>query len=287
MSRATSFRPAVLAAALGIAMAVTMAAAGAALAAPTVTFKATIKSIPGFPHTGNILGAGADLESEFTIHGSEYDLGHPAPLRRVVVMFPKGTKITTKGFPTACTAEMLKRGGAAACKKEKAGPVGTGHGVVNIGGEPVEENVTIAPFFTNNGLLFWVEGSSPTKIELVSTGHWTRSPGGPYGPELVSEVPLIETLPNAPDGSSEYIRVEAGGAIRKGKKAIYYGTIPKSCPKGGFPAKAILYFGVGAEATWESATAEAKVPCPPGSAKHGKGHGKKKHAIRRHARRRK
>ena len=37
-------------------------AAGVASAAPTVTFKAKAVPIPGFPHTGNILGAGAALK---------------------------------------------------------------------------------------------------------------------------------------------------------------------------------------------------------------------------------
>ncbi|HLI32923.1 MAG TPA: hypothetical protein VKU89_09325 [Solirubrobacteraceae bacterium] len=281
MKRATSRRSAVLAATLGVAMSIALTGAGAALAAPVVSFNAKILPIPGFPHTGNILGAGAELETNFKIAGSEYDFGHPAPLRRVEVFFPKGSKITTKGFPSACTPAMLERGGAAACKKEQAGPPGHTEGVVNIGGEPIKETVTVTPFFTNNGLLFWIEGSTPTKIEKVAVGHWTHA-GAPYGPEIVVEVPLIETLPGAPDASAEVIKSIAGAARRVGRKTIYYGTIPKSCPAGGFPAKAVLFFGVGAEPTWESASAEAKVPCPPGGAKHGN----KKHARRRHARRR-
>ena len=36
---------------------------------PTVTFKAKAVPIPGFPHTGNILGAGAAVQAESTIKG--------------------------------------------------------------------------------------------------------------------------------------------------------------------------------------------------------------------------
>ena len=43
-----------------------------AAAAPAVTFKATAVPIPGFPGTGNILGAGAEVETEATISGTEY-----------------------------------------------------------------------------------------------------------------------------------------------------------------------------------------------------------------------
>src|SRR5271166_3431576 len=44
----------------------------AASAAPVVTFKAKAVPIPGFPHTGNILGAGAAEQVEWTIKGTEY-----------------------------------------------------------------------------------------------------------------------------------------------------------------------------------------------------------------------
>src|SRR5579875_1967978 len=165
----------------------------AAPATPTVQFKAKIVPIPGFPHTGNILGAGADLETEFFIHGSEYDFGHPAPLRRVEVYFPKGTKIDTAPFPSNCKPAELEARGPRACAKEKAGPPGKAEGVVNIGGEPIPETTTIYPAFTKGGLLFFVEGSHPAKIEKVSVGHWVYKTGGPYGPKIVVEVPLIET----------------------------------------------------------------------------------------------
>src|SRR5271155_2110918 len=43
-----------------------------ASAAPTVTLKAKAVPLPGFPHTGDILGAGAAEQAEFTIKGTEY-----------------------------------------------------------------------------------------------------------------------------------------------------------------------------------------------------------------------
>src|SRR5579875_1321283 len=261
-----------------------LALPAAAQATPSVTFKARIVPIPGFPHTGNILGAGADLETEFTIRGTEYDHNHPAPLRRVEVFFPKGTKIDTKPFPSACTPSQLEARGPSACNAEKAGPNGEAHGVVNLGGEPIPETVTLYPRFTANGLLIFIEGSTPAKIEKVSVGHWVYNSPAPYGPRLVTEVPLIETLPGAPVASTESIKVKAGAGIRKGKKVLYYGRVPNSCPAGGFPAKAVLYFGEPQQKTiseWTAVTAYAKVPCPP--AKHGKAKGKKRRSRLRHA----
>ena len=72
----------------------------AASAAPAVTLVARAVPIPGFPHTGNILGAGAALKLEFKIKGSEYDEGHPPPLIGVNVRFPTGSKLHPQGFPT-------------------------------------------------------------------------------------------------------------------------------------------------------------------------------------------
>src|ERR1700688_2392464 len=76
-----------------------------ASAAPTVTLKAKAVPIPGFPHTGNILGAGAALQSEFTIEGNEYG-GYSPPLIGVNVSLPSGAKLHPSGFPT-CPAQTI------------------------------------------------------------------------------------------------------------------------------------------------------------------------------------
>ncbi len=79
----------------------------AASAAPTVTFKATAVPIPGFPHTGNILGAGAAVKFEWTIKGTEYG-GFQPPLIGVNTFFPAGTVINPAGF-TSCSPTSLQK----------------------------------------------------------------------------------------------------------------------------------------------------------------------------------
>ena len=69
--------------------------AASASAAPTITFKAKAVPIPKagggtYPGTGNILGAGAALQTEFTISGTEYG-GYPPPLIGVKVFGPAGS----------------------------------------------------------------------------------------------------------------------------------------------------------------------------------------------------
>ena len=55
--------------------------------------------IPGFPGTGNILGAGAASEAEYTISGTEYG-GFPPPLIGVKFYGPASAKLHPQGFAT-------------------------------------------------------------------------------------------------------------------------------------------------------------------------------------------
>jgi len=257
-----------------------------ASATPTVTLKAVAIPIPGFPHTGNILGAGAALETEFKIHGTEYDEGHPPPLIGVNVDFPTGSKLHPQGFATCSPSALKEVGepaiGTKACPKSSlltfavsgAQPESPsivlknesyGLGVVKIGGgAPVEEKTRIQGFFApGGGLEFFVKGVTPSLFEFISPSHVTSSSSAGFGPALDTKVPLVETLPGAADASTERILVYGGAAYKKGGKTVYYGTIPKTCPKGGFPIKAELTFATnGNEADPETAVATYKAPCP-------------------------
>jgi hypothetical protein len=101
-----------------------------------------------------------------------------------------------------------------------------------------------------------VDGTSPVSIEILSKGSITNS-SPPFGPKFVGEVPLIESVPGALDASAKTINVTVGSAYKQGKKTVYYGSLPKKCPAGGFPLKAEMSFLGGA-----TATAEYKAPCP-------------------------
>jgi hypothetical protein len=247
---------------LGLAVA-TLGLPAVAGAAPSVTLKVKAVPIPKnpssnggptYPHTGNFFGAGSALETEFTISGTEYG-GFPSPLVGVTFYTPKGTKITSKGF-TTCSAAILESHEVQKCpKKSVAGPKGEARGVVSFGSTRVHETLSVQPFFEANGLAFYAEGTSPAEIELLSPGSFTSAPGS--GPVFKGVVPLVETVPGAPFGSVEFIKVKVGAAFMQGKKLVSYGTIPKTCPKGGFPVKAELKFFSG-----ESVTVTAKPPCP-------------------------
>jgi hypothetical protein len=246
----------VLATVASLASLATLAFVATASATPTVTLKETPIPIPGFPGTGDVLGAGAEVEVQVTISGTEYG-GSPSPLTGMTFFSPAGVKVTPQMFPT-CTPSVLEANGPAGCpKNSRAGPVGEGLGVVSFGAARVDEEVSIQGFFApTGGLTFYVEGSTPTSFQILEKAHWVTA-GAPYGPELIVEVPLVETLPGADDASILSFKVKVGAAYRRDKKTVSYITLPKRCPKGGVPIKSELKFLSG-----ETVTVAYKQPCP-------------------------
>ncbi len=263
---------------LGVIVALTVPAF--ASAAPNVRFKARAVPIPrpgggAYAHTGNILGAGAALQAEFTISGSGYGASaqNPAggvpPLSAVNFYLPAGAKINASRFKT-CPLTTLRNVGPSGCKRNAvASPKGSALGEVTFGTERVPEQASLQAFFApGGGLLFYVAGSSPVSLEFVSAGRYVNSGRAPYGLELQAQVPAIATVPGAPLASTRTIDIKVGAAIRSGRRLISYGTMPKRCPRGGFPVKAELTFGgsFGGEREFgipaETVTATYKTPCP-------------------------
>jgi hypothetical protein len=234
-------------------------------ASPTVTVTAKIVPIPvdltkpngpKFPNTGSILGAGAALEATINIKGDEYG-GFPSPLRGVVVELPAGTKLHSQGFAT-CSNAILESHEVQKCpKKSIAGAKGEVLGIVSFGGTRVQEKASLQAFFAPGGkLAFYTEGVTPVSLEILTTGGFTTAPK-PFGPKFSAEVPLVETVPGAPYASVLSIKGLIGAAFKQGKKLVSYGTVPKTCPKGGFTGKVELTFLSG-----ETASALPRVPCP-------------------------
>ncbi|MGD0452564.1 MAG: hypothetical protein ABSB69_03125 [Solirubrobacteraceae bacterium] len=254
-----------LIATMGLAL---LALPGAASALPTVNFKAVAVPIPGYKGTGNIAGAGAAVQAEYKISGTEY-LGSPPPIIGVNVYLPKGTKLHPSGFPTCSTATLEQFGPIKCPKGSAAGPIGTVLGYVTFGGERVEETAELSSFYSpGGGLEFFTDGHSPVSLEILSGGKYLNLGGsGGYGPELKTKVPLVASVPGAPYASVKSITVKAGSAIgpkNNPKKDVYYGRVPTTkCPKGGFPIKTEVIFAEnGEESKPETVTETVKTPCP-------------------------
>lgn len=270
----------------------------AAAAAPTVTFKAKVVPIPKnlkkrhspvWPGTGDMYGKPAAVEGTFTINGSEYPSASegwvagtllgvgPAPLRRVTVYLPRGTKIDSRPFKT-CPLSKFENHLEPPCPKGSlASPPGEADGKVFFGETVVREKVSVQAYFTRGDkLTFWIEGKSPASIEQYATGGIASIPG-PFSKRLTSTVPLISTVTGAPYAMAQYIRIRIGAARKLGRRLVSYGYVPRRCPKGGFPTKAELSFGGGAESSWQTVTVTTRAACPRGRAgragRHHRGRG--------------
>jgi hypothetical protein len=211
---------------------------------------------PTYPGTGNTLGAGVAVEGELKISGSEYG-GFPPPITGITFLAPVGVKLHPQGFAT-CSEAILESHEVAHCpKKSFASSIGSVAGVVSFGATRVHETLTLQGFFAPGGeLAFYAEGRSPAVIEIIGKASIT-SGGGGVGPKFSANVPLVETVPGAPYGVVEAGKITIGAAFMQAVKVIPYITLPKKCPRGGFPVRAELRFLIG-----EPVTVDTKMPCP-------------------------
>jgi hypothetical protein len=247
-----------------LALAATLSLAASASAAPVVHLKVLPVPIAGHPHTGYILGQGAALEAEYRISGTEYG-GFPPPLIGVTFYLPSGTKLHPQGFPTCPPSTLEPTGlGPTHCPKgSPAGPVGSVTGFVAFGDEIVPETATIEPFYApGGGLEFFTFGHQPVLLEILSKAHYTSVHREGFAEELISQVPLVETVPGAQDASVERIDVKVGSAIERAGKTIYYGTLPARCPREGFTVRSELTFAGLGGLPQQMVTASYKAPCP-------------------------
>jgi hypothetical protein len=235
-----------------------------ATAAPKVTLKAKYVPIPGIHHSGNILGAPAAAQIEWTISGTEYG-GFPAPLIGINTYSPAGQKVTSHGFVT-CSPSALENVGPKACpKKSKVTLAGSANGVVSFGNERVEEKVLVEGFFAPGGkLTFFTQGVTPVALEFLSNTSYTNTHGA-FAQKFISDIPLVETVPGAPDASTLSITVRVGYAFKKHKKVVSYLTVPKRC-KHGLQVKSEMIFAntaaLPSKVPGETVTSSYKAPCP-------------------------
>ena len=238
-------------------------AAGATLTAVTLKLRGVPIPInleavngPTYPGTGDILGAGTAIEGEVKISGTEYG-GFPPPITGGSFFAPAGVKLHTQGF-TTCPDAILESHEVTHCpKKSFASSIGSVSGVVSFGATRVHESLSLQGFFAPGGeLAFFAEGRSPAVIEVMAKVGVT-SGGSEFGPVYNASVPLVETVPGAPYGVVEAVKLKVGAAFMQGGKLISYITLPKKCPRGGFPVRLEVKFLLG-----EPVTVDAVMPCP-------------------------
>lgn len=246
-----------------------LALPASAAATPSVTFTANFAPIPlnpsqahsrTYPHTGNLLGAGAVIEAAYTISGTEY-YGFPLPLKGLTLSLPRGTTLHPHRFAT-CPKKTLERYEPTKCPKQSiASPQGLMVRATKLGSSVMHETLTLQAFFVSSGLLFYNEGLAPIWMRWTSTGRFTNA-SRPFGPKLVWDVPLASAMIGAPYDSFTPITVKMGAALKQGKRLLSYITVPKTCPTGGFRVTSDLTFGASEGPTGETVSVTTALPCP-------------------------
>ena len=215
------------------------------------------------------LGAGTTIAFAFTVIPTA---GHvPSPLVGVELLYPANLGLATSGLGLAtCTAQILEELGPEGCPSESQMGYGTGLVEVPFGPEILQEAATTRVFMANLnqghlGLVFYAVGQTPVAAEIVFPGLVLPA-SDPYGGDLSATIPLVPTLPGAPDAAVVKLSTTIGPEHltyyerARGRYLPYHPrgiVLPRTCPRGGFKFAARFTFQ-----DTTHAAARTAVPCP-------------------------
>lgn len=220
------------------------------------------------------LGGRTTLSFGFQIAGPG---GQVAPaLTAVDLSYPPKLGIALSGLGLAtCTAVQLEASGLAGCEQNSIMGFGEASAEISLGadvvGEPVPLTILRAPNEEGHiALLFDAVGTAPLNTSAVFPGALLSAPA-PFGGQVSIDVPLIPSLPGAPDVAIVRLRATLGPSgvtyfkPLEGRTIVYQPPgilLPPTCPKGGFPFAAQFSFVDGSHAS-----ARSVEPCPARAAR--------------------
>jgi hypothetical protein len=242
--------------ALAIAVAICGCSAGAARATQSASLRVSLSP--------NRLGASTTISFGFQIGASGHGL--PPALRLLNVRLPSGMGVDTAGVAT-CAQSALAHGPRGCPSGSRVGS-GSVRVKVPLGDVVRLETATLTVFNAprkhgHTTLLFYAAGRVPIATQLVFSGVIVP---GPLGQTIEASIPLIPTLPEAPDAAIvamsstlgtrqlTYYRTIGHRRVRFTPKGA---TIPAICPVGGFPFAANFGFNDASDTT-----ASTTVACP-------------------------
>lgn len=195
----------------------------------------------------------------------------PQPLIGINIALPAGLQATTASLGLAdCNPHTIYEHGVEGCPPDSLVGRATAIASVPIGPELISEQVNIGLTATPSRaghleILYGAEGVTPVFDELVFRGEILEG-NPPYGDEIATFIPPIETLPEAPYASVVSMSATIGpqgityDRRRHGKRVSYQPegiVLPARCPRKGFQFAATFTF-------LDEATkyTHAVVPCP-------------------------
>jgi hypothetical protein len=215
------------------------------------------------------LGAGTTISFGFKItprHGQA-----PSPLTGIDLYYPANLGIANSGLGLeTCSAAVLETDGVEGCPSQSQ--MGYGRALVEVPFGPstlyetTETTIFMAQIHEQHlGLLFYAVGVSPVSAAIVFPGLVLPA-AHPFGGILSTTIPLVPTLPGAPNAdvvelhstigpmNLTYYEHTRGRYLPYRPKGI---VLPRTCPRGGFQFAARFSFE---NAT--HASAHTAVPCP-------------------------
>jgi hypothetical protein len=233
----------------------------------------------------------ASLTPERLGHGTTIGFGFritapagriPPPLTAVKISYPENFGIALSGIGIAtCSAKALEILGPDGCPPDSRMGYGTATAIVPFGPEMVRERVSIsvlrAPTVDGHiSLFFYANGIDPVSAQPVFSGALLPAPA-PFGGMFDIGVPLIETLPGAPDVSVLSLKSTIGPEHLTYYEEVNHRVVsyepagillPDSCPHGGFAFAASLSFLDGTSSEAHTAVACPRKPSKSPPARH-------------------
>lgn len=215
------------------------------------------------------LGEGTTMDFRFQVLTPRGRV--PPPMTAIEFRYPAHFGLLTSGLGLAtCTTATLEEIGPEGCPAEAQMGIGSALVEIPIGPEIIRETGHLTAWMAppqegKIALSFYAEGTSPILAQLIFPGV-VLDAARPFGGRLHTHIPVIPSLPEAPDAAVVRLRATIGPLDvtyyrhSKGRTLGYSPNgivLPRTCPRGGFPFEAAFAFLDGTHSA-----AHTTVPCP-------------------------
>ena len=216
------------------------------------------------------LGAGTTMDFSFHIATPRGRV--PPPLTAIEFRYPSNFGLLTSGLGLAtCAPATLEELGPEGCPADSQMGFGSALVEIPVGPEVVRETGRLTAWMApapegRIALAFYAEGGTPILTQLIFPGL-VLDASPPFGGRLHTRIPVIPSLPDAPDAAVVSLRATIGPLNvtyyrhSRGRTLAYRPNgilLPRRCPAHGFPFAAAFVFLDGS-----SSAAHTSVPCPP------------------------
>lgn len=213
------------------------------------------------------LGSSTTVAFAFTVTGE--DEAVPSPMTSISLRLPAQVVYATSSLGLAsCNARALTAHGVSGCPVNSRIGFGSALVALPLGPTLLQERIQVSSFVSSsaNGqleVLYYASGNAPVIARLLFPGELLQESSGS---SINTSIPLIATLPEAPDASvidfdstigpkNLYYQARAHGrTIRYHPRGI---VLPTRCPRGGFRFSAAFHFQDDV-----TRLANSTVPCP-------------------------